>query len=354
MTSGFVSSNLEVARLRRKLSISELAKRAEVSTKELHRIISGSVDPRKETVEAVSNALEYPVSFFFGPRIDLPKVATFRKYSSLTDKDSGAGKASAALATLLTRHLDNHYQGLPSLDVPELDVSSADVAAEALREHWRLRNLPISNMVALLEAKGVRVYSLSEDTAKLNAFATWIDDVPYVLLNDFKSAESSRFDAAHELAHLCLHREGQQGPEVEDQANRMASAFLMPKADVLANRVYPMLDKLIELKARWGVSLSALLHRYRDLGLVSEDRAKFLYIEMSRKGYLRKEPRPMRRESSMVWKRVFEDLWKDRRQLSDLADDLGLPVDEVASLTFAHVRQADPRTSNSSPKLRVV
>ena len=48
-----------------------------------------------------------------------------------------------------------------------------------------------------------------------------------------KTAEHSRFDAAHELGHLVLHRHGPpRGIEAERQANAFASAFLMPHGSV--------------------------------------------------------------------------------------------------------------------------
>ena len=57
-----------------------------------------------------------------------------------------------------------------------------------------------------------------------------------MFLNTFKSAERSRFDAAHELAHLILHKHGApNGQEAEKQADTFAGSFLMPRASVLAS-----------------------------------------------------------------------------------------------------------------------
>jgi Zn-dependent peptidase ImmA (M78 family) len=56
---------------------------------------------------------------------------------------------------------------------------------------------------------------------KVNAYALWKDEKPFVFLNTFKSTESSRFDAAHELGHLVLHQDGSvTGREAEDQVKR--------------------------------------------------------------------------------------------------------------------------------------
>jgi hypothetical protein len=67
------------------------------------------------------------------------------------------------------------------------------------------------------------VFSLALDAAEVDAFSMWRQSTPYVFLNTKKSAEHGRFDAAHELGHLVLHRHGSprvradQGRSVPDQ-----------------------------------------------------------------------------------------------------------------------------------------
>lgn len=113
----------------------------------------------------------------------------------------------------------------------------AERAAELVRTRWGLGVAPISDMVHLLEAHGVRVFSLSRDCPEMDAFSFWDRGVPFVLLNTEKTAERGRFDAAHELRHLVLHGEEQvpHGPQAEGEAHRFAAALLMPAADVLAH-----------------------------------------------------------------------------------------------------------------------
>jgi len=38
--------------------------------------------------------------------------------------------------------------------------------AEALRHHWGIGELPINNIIHLLESKGVRIFSLAVDALK--------------------------------------------------------------------------------------------------------------------------------------------------------------------------------------------
>ena len=69
----------------------------------------------------------------------------------------------------------------------------------------------------------------------LDAFSEWRadEDMPYVILNSSKeSAARSRFDIAHELGHMIIHRHLRRMPQREDhifkliesQAHHFASA----------------------------------------------------------------------------------------------------------------------------------
>ncbi len=112
----------------------------------------------------------------------------------------------------------------------------------------------------LLESRGVRVFSLAENCAEVDAYSVWRGPRPFVFLNVGKSGERRRFDAAHELAHLVLHRHAApNGTEAEKDAHAFASAFLMPSASMKAiGRVVPNLGFIIEQKKRWIVSASAM------------------------------------------------------------------------------------------------
>ncbi|MCL7679276.1 ImmA/IrrE family metallo-endopeptidase, partial [Klebsiella pneumoniae] len=118
----------------------------------------------------------------------------------------------------------------------------------------------------------VKVFWLSEETASIDAFSFWKDDVPYIFLNTRKSGERSRFDAAHELAHLVLHRHGDvKGQDAEREADAFASAFLMPLENVMAVKMtLPTFDKIVQLKSLWKVSAMALIVRMRNLNMLTE------------------------------------------------------------------------------------
>ena len=74
MSRAFFPSTLEIARLRRKITISELSKRSGVSTRELRRIAAGEAEPSQESVQAIAGALSYPVAFFYAGDLEMPRM----------------------------------------------------------------------------------------------------------------------------------------------------------------------------------------------------------------------------------------------------------------------------------------
>jgi Zn-dependent peptidase ImmA (M78 family) len=177
-----------------------------------------------------------------------------------------------ALALRLNKFIESKFE-LPQADLPDLSrEANPEAAAESLRRYWGIGELPIRNMIHLVEAKGVRVFSLAIDAQDVDAFSMWKASTPFVFLNSHKSAEHSRFDAAHELGHLVLHRHASpNGREAEREADAFASAFLMPRGSVAANAPrYPTLPVLIKLKKIWITSLAALNYRLHEVELTTD------------------------------------------------------------------------------------
>ncbi len=340
--SMFSHKKFSLIRKRCRLTSKALAELVGVTPVQITRIERGDNIPKKETIEKIATALKYPKDFFFGNDLDeLDKgSASFRSMVAMTAKERDAALAAGSLAYLLSDWVSERFE-LPEPDLLDLGQESEPaVAARILRQHWYLGEQPIGNMVQLLESKGLRVYSLSENTKNVDAFSCWRKNVPFIFLNTFKTAEHSRFDAAHELGHLVLHKHGgpKQGRQVEIEANDFASSFLMPEADILAKiPCITSIDQLIYAKKRWRVSVMALTYRLRKLGIISKRNYRTLCIQLSSYGYRTKEPNEIDREVSTVWKKVFTDLWNDRITKKDIAFQLKIPVDEIESLVFGLV-----------------
>jgi Zn-dependent peptidase ImmA (M78 family)/transcriptional regulator with XRE-family HTH domain len=327
-----------LARRRRGLTKKQLAERVGVSDRAITAYEAGEMLPQEATLERIAGVLEFPASFFSGPDLEeIPtEAASFRSMARMTASQKHSAQASGTLALALHGWISQRFK-LPDPDVPRIGPGvDPETAAEAVRAEWALGEQPIPNLVHLLEAHGVRVFSLTQECREVDAFSLWLRH-PFVFLNTQKSAERSRFDAAHELGHLVMHghHEIPQGKEIEREANQFASAFLMPAGGVLATAPRaPSLEDLIRVKKKWRVSVSALAYRLHELHALSDWHYRRLVVAISQAGYRTSEPEPIARETSQVLNKVFMGLRKEGISKADVARELDLLPADVDRLVF--------------------
>jgi Zn-dependent peptidase ImmA (M78 family) len=350
---------LELARKRRRHTAKILAEKAHVAPVTLSRVVNGLQAPDDETVDKLISALKYPRDFFFRDDIDPidASTASFRSLRAMTARERDAALAAGELAYEMVDWVRAKFD-LPKADLLDLSYANDPAgAARALRQRWAIGERPIGNMVKLLESKGVRVFSLAENTKNVDAFSCWRNDEPYVFLNTFKTTEHSRFDAAHEIGHLVLHRHGgaRQGRPVEHEAHLFAASFLMPQDDVKATIPFVTgLDQLVRAKARWGVSVAALAYRLHKLGLVTDWHYRTFCIRINQR-YGTNEPNGLPAERSSVWQTVLTDLWKEGVTKAHIAAELAMPPDEMENLLFGLTGDVrPPERSGGRPLLRSV
>jgi Zn-dependent peptidase ImmA (M78 family)/transcriptional regulator with XRE-family HTH domain len=371
----FNPNRLILARHRRELTAAGLAQAAGISARMVSMYENGHAVPSQDTVRAMADVLRFPAGFF--DRQDPPELtveqASFRALSKVPAKRRDAARSSGQLAILLDEWITTKF-ALPAADLPTLTVfsrlaplvdderpgthdagaQSPEIAAEVIRARWDLGNAAIPNILHLLEAHGVRVFSLADNCRDVDAFAFWHGPSPFIVLNTGKSGERGRFDAAHELGHLVLHREERvaQGPQAEQEADSFASAFLMPRASVLAQIPrMPSVDQVIEAKARWKVSAMALAHRLHEVGLSSDWHYRQLCVELSKRGYRRTEHNGISRESSQVLNKVLAALRADGIRPTAIARELDITTAELNNLVFGLVLSAqDGGNTTTAPR----
>jgi Zn-dependent peptidase ImmA (M78 family)/DNA-binding XRE family transcriptional regulator len=337
--ANFNPSRLTFARNRRGYKKADLAKKIGVTPRSITGYESGEFPPELERLEQIAGALKFPREFFLEEepieQIESDAVS-FRAMSKMSSTMRNMALGAGAVAVQLNSWIENKFQ-LPAQDLPELGRNiDPEAESEALRKCWGLGEQTISNMVHLLEAKGVRVFSLAIEAKEVDAFSMWWDGTPYVFLNTQKSAEHSRFDAAHELGHLVMHRHGQpHGQEAEKEANSFASAFLMPAKSVKSKQLcFPSLDGLIKAKRNWLVSVAALNYRLHTLGMTTEWINRSLCIQISQAGYRTHEPNEVPRETSQVLDKVFLALRAEGIGKGDIARELKISTYEIDELTY--------------------
>lgn len=354
----FNPSRLALARKRRGLSKTALAERSGISVRSLgyYESKSGDVAPSDEHLRILAGFLEFPIEFFFGPDIEelTPDAASFRSLKTMTAAQVGAATAAGTFAKMLCEWIEKRF-ALPASSVPSLRGFEPEEAAQALRAEWGIGERPIPNTVHLLEVHGVRVFSLPVDSRSVDAFSLWHRGKPFVFLNTKKTAEHTRFDTAHELGHLTLHTHGtHRGREAELEADRFASAFLMPRGGIYGHTPPASTISVRAIhkhKKHWGVSAMALVHRLHKLGIIKEWQYRTLCIELSAAGYRRGEdetPRP--RDASQIFDKVFKTLRAEGVTRGAIARDLKITPTELDSLLVGLVIASVPNTQTDAPQ----
>ncbi len=356
----FNRQRLGLARKRRRLTGKRLAELAGVSAVTVSRVENGE-KPDDETVQKLAQALGYPVEFFFDddPEAIDTSAVSFRSLTKMTAKERDAAIAAASLGLQVSDWLEGEFR-LPAPQLPDLSYETdPEAAARSLRQMWGLGEKPITNLLGLLETKGVRVFSLSEKTDMFDAFSFWRNEKPFIFLNNFKTAEHSIYDSAHEVGHLCMHRHAGTQPSraAEREANQFASALLMPESDVRPRMpVLITVDFVLKAKLRWRVSAMALAYRLHALNLLSEWQYKSVCIELTRRGYRTSEPGGIDREVSRVWQKVLAQLWTERKTKDHIAEALHIPLDEFEALIWgvASLPTERPPRVNARQAIRAV
>lgn len=311
-TPGFVGERLREAREARGLTAIALAEILGITRQAVSLYESGESSPQPDMMPEIADKLSLPISFFMRPAV--PKHNTnavfFRSMAAATKSDRGRGGSRITwlfeiLVPYLRQFVSFPRVNFPALSVPDnpLQLSNNDIEelAAKLRGSWGLGEGPISNVVLLLENNGCLVTRMGLDSPALDAFSTYCvhDNTPYIVLGGNKgSAVRSRFDAAHENAHIVLHKNFKvdrlKNPAefkmVEQQANRFASAFLIPRNKFADDFCVPTLDAFQALKAKWLVSIGMLIMRAHQLGFITEEHSQRLWINYNRRGWRKAEP----------------------------------------------------------------
>jgi Zn-dependent peptidase ImmA (M78 family) len=311
--------------------------------------------PTASALGTLASALDVPDAFLTAPDIEeIPVGAiSYRALSKITASQRDAARSAARLAVCLSEWIDERFR-LPEPGVPSLPGTDPETCAEVVRARWGLGQSPTGNMVHLLEAHGVRVFSLAADCTDVDAFSFWWKGTPFVFLNTARTAERGRFDAAHELGHLVLHSGSQSpaGSSTEQEASRFAAALLMPRDGVLARGLHRAAsDRILKARHTWKVSAMALAQRLYELNLLAEWEYRTACVNLSRMGYRSAEPGGIPRETSQVLAKVFTALRAEGITAPAVARDLHLTPDELSRHVFGLVPVAvKGQASVSSPR----
>lgn len=355
-TPGFNGSRLREAREARSFTAIALSEVAGVSTQAIYHYENGKSSPSPDVLGRISSAINLPESFFLLPdRPAEPKKIFYRSMSSATKGARNRAERRFEWLKDIVAYLAE-FVSFPESNFPDLDLPSdplllsdqeIEEAAEEVRRFWKMGDGPIANMVLLLENQGAILARDELGAATLDSLSTFdVDDRrAYVCLGTDKgTAVRWRFDAAHELGHLVLHRKldrsllakPEKFKEVENQAHRFAAAFLLPISPFSSDLYGVGLDSLRAIKPKWKVSIAMMILRARHAGLLSEDAERRMWISYNRRKWRTNEPYDdtLEVEEPRVLRRSFELLLDEGEQTpDDVVTRLALSPSDVETLS---------------------
>lgn len=309
-----VISNFQACKLKEALIVKCITKRSlanniSATPTAISSWESGKKYPTRKDLRELSRATDLPENFFIRPELDWGSSPMFfRSMASATKSKQKRSKIRLRWAQEISLSLQN-WVDLPPVNIPEFtatdyhEISDQDIewAASECRNLWELGEGPISDVMLVMENAGIIVIRDYVNTVKMDGLSNWskADNRPYILVAREKEVcVRSRMDIAHELGHLILHKnidssvlkKKENFDEIERQAFLFASAFLMP-AEEFISEVYSLSpEALCTLKGRWKVSIAAMMMRFKNLGIIGEDRAEMFWRHYSFRGWRKGEP----------------------------------------------------------------
>lgn len=309
----------------------------------------GDKRPSPAAIAQLALTLQVDPSFFSSRPSSLSSAKStphFRSLRSTSQIARDQADAYGLLAVDVASALETRVE-LPAVNIPVFPVDESglegngpELAARHVREGWSLPAGPIRNMIRLLENNGVLVVFSPEQTASVDAYSFSTAVRPAIVLNPVKrDYYRQRFDAAHELGHLVMHGDAEPGGRlVEEQANRFASEFLVPEAEIkdeLPTAINAAAWRTLgRLKEEWRVSLQSLLFRARQLGRLSDVSYRNAMMTVSAKGWRRAEPGLISTvETPSLLARSVELLTAEGVSEQALIHECGLPAELFRVMT---------------------
>jgi len=339
-------ARLQQARELRGWTQTALAQQVGVHPSAIAQLETGRIQPSPEVLDALSRATGFPPAFFTrpsGPTLP-PGSLRFRARAAMTARQRRQAWWYAQTLYELMASMAVQAE-LPAPRVPRLD-GDPEAAAAVTREALGLApDRPIGPLLRTLERSGVWVLAIPVPLPRRDACSAWAGGdgaTPVLVVAATPAGDRRRFSVAHELGHLVLHQIPEGPPHaLERQADVFAEAFLLPAAAMREALVPPItLTTLADLKARWGVSLQALIRRALTLECVTPSQYRSLSVQLGARGWRTREPVAVPVERPRALRQLAELLYGWPINYPQLAHEAGLDPTFVQTILDAHAAGA--------------
>jgi Zn-dependent peptidase ImmA (M78 family)/transcriptional regulator with XRE-family HTH domain len=308
---------------------------------QLSRIETDSADADEGVVEILGAVLGVLPSFLAKePTEDLSTLTPQLRSRSRLTRSAKKG------ATQWARLVLEEYHRLAASAAPveprlqDLSDLSPSEAAQSVRLSLGFSSAePLPYLILAAERIGVRVLGLPVTLDSLDAFCLWQRADPIIAVLADAPGDRLRFNIAHELGHLVLHRGSTKVDprKMEMEADTFAAELLTPRAvlvDLLPRNV--TLRSLTMVKTQWGVSIKSLIRTAREVNVIDQARAVSLYRQISARGWNKMEPGYVAREKPRAFRKLAEMAYGPGLNTQALARDSGWSEDLLLAVLRQH------------------
>lgn len=297
----------------------DFASKVGLAQSRLSQLENSISDVSDDLVSAVAEHGGFPVEFLQQPITTEVPEYQFRARMRFKAADRNRAVCAAEIVHEAYEAMRQEVSSVPlklGSDIP-LDPKRAAAFVRHLSDTHPLA--PIPNLSRIVERLGVVILALPVDGQKHDAFCWWHNDQrrPYPVIATLRGAPADRlrWNVAHELGHVILHRNG-GGRDAEVEADQFAAELLTPLA-ALAHEMpaVPKLTSLYAMKARWMVSVQSLIRRGRELGVIDEDRYGSLFRQLSARGERMAERATFDVERPRAFRKMAEVMFGDHPAL---------------------------------------
>ena len=170
-----------------------------------------------------------------------------------------------------------------------------------MRQAYGAGDGPVGSVTAIAEGMGALVVTLPLGAREVDATSLHPPgEPPLFVVNSDAPPERQKFTLGHELGHVACAPGEDTDPE--EMAQRFAAEPLAPSAQVQTDlKSAPVTPaRLLQLKASWLISATALLRRAYDLAVISESSYRRISAQTSALGWRAGEPEPLPAEQPAV------------------------------------------------------
>lgn len=309
----FNGEKLRDIRTMNAISRKDLAENTGITEQAVWQYENGVINPRIDIIVKFSRYFEVDSKFFVSktsfPYLVREDSIAYRN----VDREQRAKTSSEAMylefVNDLVLQMEDKFEGLSDtiLKLTEFveNMRSLGKTVEECAEFAR-EQLDIDTnekLLTIIEQSGVIVLEKIFSTSKTDAYSSWVQDVPYIVLSTSKKSFVRRnFDLAHELGHLLMHRKvkitslsKEEFRVIENEANEFASCLLLPRETFLKdlellNSAISNPKQYLVLKKKYYVSIAAMGYRAFNLGKMNINQKNYFFANMNKFKYKTSEP----------------------------------------------------------------